>query len=310
MIRALALSLALASPAGAFELAFPAGCILGQNCYIQQFSDHDPGPAATDFTCGPLSYDGHDGTDIALPTRKAMEQGVPVLAAAAGTVVSTRDGIADFAPFPPGKDCGNGVVINHPQGWQTQYCHLKQGSIAVFPGQSVATATRLGEIGQSGRAEFPHLHLTLRHNGQTVDPFAPIAQCGGKQPQLWDIAIPYRPGGLLGIGLAPEIPDYAAIKSGLSSPDLPANAPALVAWAYVFAPRPGDALLFEITGPEGFRFTERSVFERPQALAFRASGKKRGAENWPLGRYKVTVRMLRDGKEIGQQSLTVTVNAN
>ena len=73
MIRALApLLMALAPPAGAFDLAFPADCTLGQDCYIQQYHDHDPGPEATDYTCGPLSYDGHDGTDIALPTRAAM----------------------------------------------------------------------------------------------------------------------------------------------------------------------------------------------------------------------------------------------
>ncbi len=82
MLRALApLLMALAPPAGAFDLAFPAGCTLGQDCYIQQYHDHDPGPEATDYTCGPLSYDGHDGTDIALPTRAAMAAGVAVLAA-------------------------------------------------------------------------------------------------------------------------------------------------------------------------------------------------------------------------------------
>jgi murein DD-endopeptidase MepM/ murein hydrolase activator NlpD len=121
MIRALApLLMALASPAGAFELAFPAGCTLGQDCYIQQYHDHDPGPEATDYTCGPLSYDGHDGTDIALPTRADMAAGVAVLAAAPGVVKGLRDGVADAAPFPTGQDCGNGVVIDHGNGWETQ----------------------------------------------------------------------------------------------------------------------------------------------------------------------------------------------
>ncbi|MFZ9199919.1 MAG: M23 family peptidase, partial [Paracoccaceae bacterium] len=120
MIRALApLLMALAFPAGAFELAFPAGCTLGQDCYIQQYHDHDPGSEATDYTCGPLSYDGHDGTDIALPTRADMAAGVAVLAAAAGVVKGLRDGVADAAPFPTGQDCGNGVVIDHGNGWET-----------------------------------------------------------------------------------------------------------------------------------------------------------------------------------------------
>ena len=49
MIKALTLSLALASPAGAFELAFPLACDLGKTCYIQQYADHDPSAGADDF---------------------------------------------------------------------------------------------------------------------------------------------------------------------------------------------------------------------------------------------------------------------
>ena len=96
MIRSLLITLALASPAGAFNLGFPLRCDLGKTCYIQQYIDHDTGPKAADFTCGSLSYDGHDGTDLALPTRAAMQAGVDVLAAQAGTVKGLRDGVADF----------------------------------------------------------------------------------------------------------------------------------------------------------------------------------------------------------------------
>ena len=121
MIRGAALlTLALAFPAGAFELAFPVDCTLGATCHIQQYADHDPGPGARDFTCGPLSYDGHDGTDIALATRAEMAAGVSVLAAASGRVKGMRDGIADFAPVIADKECGNGVVIDHGDGWETQ----------------------------------------------------------------------------------------------------------------------------------------------------------------------------------------------
>ena len=168
MIRGLILALALATPAGAIDLALPADCTLGDTCYIQQYFDHDPGPGAQDFTCGGLSYDGHDGTDIALPSRAAMAAGVAVLAAAAGTVTGTRDGLADFAPVVPGKECGNGVIIDHGQGWQTQYCHMKQGSITVHPGDSVTSGTPLGRIGQTGLADFPQLHPTLCHEIRTI----------------------------------------------------------------------------------------------------------------------------------------------
>ena len=170
MIRLSALlTLALAHPAGAFELAFPVDCALGDSCHIQQYPDHDPGPAAVDFTCGPLTYDGHDGTDIALPNRAAMAAGVAVLAAAPGVVRGVRDGVADFAPKVEGRECGNGVLVEHQGGWVTQYCHMRQGSVIVKPGQSVETGTPLGLIGQSGMADFPHVHLSLRHNDTQVE---------------------------------------------------------------------------------------------------------------------------------------------
>ena len=305
MIRSLLITLALASPAGAFNLGFPLRCDLGKTCYIQQYIDHDTGPKATDFTCGSLSYDGHDGTDLALPTRAAMQAGVDVLAAQAGTVKGLRDGVADFAPKLAGKECGNGVLLDHGDGWETQYCHLKQGSISVRLGEVLAQGDVLGQVGQSGMADFPHLHLALRHNGVTVDPFAPdpLATCGPQTASLWQETLPYVAGGLLQIGIATAVPDYAAIKAGLQSRDLPQTAPALVLWAYFYGVKPGDAILFELTGPAGHVLQERSVIEKSQALGFRATGRRLKTKAWPQGHYEGTARLMRGATELGRQSL-------
>jgi Peptidase family M23 len=306
--RAFALTLALAAPAGAFDLALPVDCTLGDTCYIQQFHDHDPGPAARDFTCGPLSYDGHDGTDFALPTRAAMAEGVAVLAAAPGKVTGTRDGVPDFAPATPGRECGNGVVIDHGDGWQTQYCHLKEGSVTVSPGDIVETGVFLGQIGQSGMAAFPHLHLSLRRNGKELDPFAPEATaCGASGADLWAKDLPHDPGGLIGIGLGAEVPAFDAIKAGLPSPDLPATAPALVVWAYLFGARAGDALVLTITGPAGAVITERVLLEKTQALAFRAVGRKLKADSWPPGTYEGTATLIRDQQEMDRMAISITI---
>lgn len=309
MIRTVALfSLALAAPAGAFELAFPVDCTLGQTCHIQQYYDHDPSASAQDFNCAGLSYDGHDGTDFGLATRTDMAKGVNVLAAAGGTVKGIRDGVADFAPVEPNRECGNGVLIDHGGGWETQYCHLKQGSIIVRVGDDVAPGTTLGQIGQSGMAAFPHLHLSVRRNGVEVDPFSPKNQtCGAKTDDLWMPEIPYQPGGLLDIGITSAIPEYDAIKAGLPSPDLPANAPALVIWAYVFGTRAGDALILSITGPAGEVITDRVSFEKNQAQAFRAIGRKLKTDQWPTGVYNGTVKMMRGAIELGQQKIALTV---
>ncbi|MEO5613558.1 MAG: M23 family metallopeptidase, partial [Cypionkella sp.] len=288
MIKALTFSLALAFPAGAFELAFPVDCRLGDTCYIQQYVDHDPGPSAQDFTCGPLSYQGHDGTDIALASRAAMFAGVNVLAAGAGTVKGIRDGVADFAAPVADRECGNGVLVDHGGGWETQYCHMKQGSVRVKAGDDVLPGSVLGQIGQSGLAAFPHLHLSVRHNGAELDPFAPdtLTSCGAPGPGLWDQPFAYQPGGLLDIGISAGIPDYPAVKAGLASPDLPKDAPALVLWTFLFGAQPGDAILFRLTGPEGDILTERSVLEKTQAQSFRAVGRKLKTAEWPAGRYQ------------------------
>ena len=77
-----------------------------------------------------------------------------------------------------GRECGNGVVLAHPGGWETQYCHMAKGSVRVKTGETVTAGTVLGLVGMSGDAEFPHLHLAVRHNGEKIDPFAPDAKLG------------------------------------------------------------------------------------------------------------------------------------
>jgi hypothetical protein len=309
MIRtAVSLTLALACPAGAFDFELPVDCTLGETCYIQQFFDRDAGTGVRDFTCGTLSYDGHDGTDFALPSRAAMVAGVTVLAAAPGTVKGVRDGVPDFAPAITGQECGNGVVIDHGQGWETQYCHLRQGSVRVAPGDVLGTGAALGLIGQSGQAEFPHLHFALRRNGIEIDPFAPgTATCGAAGDDFWTNDIAYAPGGLLAVGISDAVPEFDAIKAGLPSPDLPGTAPALVIWAYYFGPRAGDALIFTLTGPQGVMLTERVALDRTQALAFRAVGRKLKTEGWPPGSYLGDVRMIRGADTLSSMTVTVTL---
>lgn len=312
MIRALGLLALVPAQAGAFDLSFPVQCTLGDTCFIQQYADHDAGPEARDFTCGPLSYDGHDGTDIALPTTAAMAAGVPVLAAAAGTVLGTRDGMRDGLPDASVKDreCGNGVVIDHGQGWQTQYCHMRQGSVAVQKGDTVETGTPLGLIGQSGQAEFPHLHLSVRQNGAEIDPFAPTATtCGATGGDLWSgDPPPYTPGGIIDIGLTTEVPEFDAIKAGLPPAPLTPQSPALVLWAHVFGARAGDALLLDITGPDGAIISERVDLDRTQARLFRAVGKRLRSAGWPPGTYTATASMVREGSEISTRDVTVQIN--
>ncbi len=116
------------------QLELPVACEIGAACVVQNYVDQDPGPGARDHACGPLSYDGHKGTDIRVAGRPEMAAGVAVLAAAPGVVRARRDGEADrpggWAAAPAGPDAGNAVVLDHGGGWESQYSHLRQGSEA------------------------------------------------------------------------------------------------------------------------------------------------------------------------------------
>ena len=291
----------MATPALAQDLAWPVDCTLGETCFIQHYVDRDPGSRVQDFGCGSLSYDGHDGTDIALPTRANMARGVAVLAAAPGTIVGVRDGIQDAAPFDEGKDCGNGVLIRNGLR-EIQYCHLRRGSITVKAGDAIVPGMQLGLVGQSGNADFPHLHMTLRQGDQVLDPFSTAQTCGAPEG-LWADPLPYLPGGLVQAGISGEIPDYDLVKAGKATPP-DRSSIALVIWAEVFGAEPGDVIRFDLQGPEGAIFEGSSTLERAQARAYRAEGRKRQVIP---GTYGGTVTLIRDGVVLDQRQVTTEV---
>ena len=80
-------------PGGGFAL--PIDCRLGTNCWIVNYPDAAPGTTALDFNCHHLTCDGHKGTDFAVRDLAAVRRGVAVVAAAAGRVLGTRDGMGD-----------------------------------------------------------------------------------------------------------------------------------------------------------------------------------------------------------------------
>lgn len=315
-------ALVAAAPAFAREpmLAIPLHCRLGEDCFILNYMDSDPGPGAADFTCGPRSYDGHKGTDFAVPSFAAMEAGVAVRPAAPGVVTALRDGMADIGAdaTPPealaGQECGNGVVISHGDGWETQYCHLKRGSIAVQRGQRVSLATVLGEVGFSGRTQFPHVHLSVRHAGVPVDPFNTdqILDCGaddGPEDDLWNEIIPYDPGAIVSLGMADRVPEFEALKAGDWQDDsLSVRADALVGWGLIAGARAGDRVEIGITRPDGSALVRAAPeIERTQAMLFRAAGKRRPDEGWPLGDYTLAVRLVREGAVLATMTRIITV---
>ena len=311
------ISLAATPAAGEIALAFPLDCTLGDTCFIQQFVDNDPTVGISDFACGDLTYDGHKGTDIAVLSLADQAAGVDVLAAAAGTVLSTRNDMADIlqigptAPDVKDRECGNGVVIRHEDGFETQYCHMALGSIAVAAGQSVTAGTPLGQVGLSGQTQFPHLELSVRKDGQTIDPFNTDGQAACPDPtvpSLWAIPLATPAGGIVNIGLADAVPEFDDIKAGTANTGATSTSPAMVAWVHLFGPRDGDTLQMTMTGPNGVTFENTQTLSRDQARAFRAFGRRTPAQGWAKGSYELVVIYTRGDAVLDRALQTFSVD--
>ena len=286
----------------------PIDCVLGKTCFIQQYVDMDTGPAALDPFCGPRSYDRHKGTDFRLRHLGELAKDVPVLAAAPGVVRGVRDGLPDqlyTGQDLQGKDCGNGVRIDHGGGWATQYCHMKQGSISVVPEQWVAAGARLGAVGLSGRTEFPHLHFSLFKDGDPVDPFTSRKAgepCGPGHPMGAGMFNAYRSAAALDAGFAAAAPTYPEVKSGAHRvASLPIDSPALVFWAEMIGVRKGDRFELRLFSPDRSKIAEQSLeMPRDRAAHFLFAGRKRPSEGWPSGVYQGEARLVRGGVVVAE----------
>ncbi len=304
---------------GAQELVLssPIDCSLGDDCYIQQYVDHTDGEGVSDFRCSSLSYDGHKGTDFALRTLEQMRAGVDVIASAKGTVMGTRNSVDDVlytaanAANVKGKECGNGLVLRHGDGWETQYCHMKKGSVQVKTGEVVEAGTVLGQIGLSGRTQFPHVHLSVRKDGKVVDPLDPDGSVTCGEPDedtLWSEPLPYRAGAVLYAAFADHVPAFEDVKSGrAAAQSLPVDAPAIVVFGFGFGAKKGDQMRLILEGPTGILLDKTVLIKKNKAQLFRAIGRKLPKDGWPVGTYFGSVSLLRDGKAISTEKTKISV---
>lgn len=293
-----------------FELGLPIACKPGRDCWISKYFDRAPA-GLKDAGCGGLTTRNHDGTDFAVRDVAAMQAGVAVLASARGRVKAVRDGMADVRPKVGGKDaiagkeCGNGLVIEHGDGWETQYCHLRKDSITVVPGQTVAAGDRLGLVGLSGDADIPHVHLTVRKNGVAVDPYdghRADGTCRTGGTPLWraDIrqSLAYNPVVLFDVGLTGRGPDVGgALEGERPSPAAQAD-PSLLLWVRAFGIKAGDEMTFRMWEPAGklIMDTKRQI-KNDDLIWFQYVGMQRPADKlWPKGKYRGEVVLTRQGQ--------------
>jgi hypothetical protein len=155
------------------RFALPIDCVPGATCFVQNYVDHDPSSAWRDYACGARSYDGHDGTDFRVPSMAAVRTGVAVLAAADGVVAGhARRHAGCLDPREPAKRRSR--TASAATAWCCAMPTAGKRSTAISrkAASRSGVARRCGParasalVGLSGLTEFPHLHLTIRHQGQ------------------------------------------------------------------------------------------------------------------------------------------------
>ena len=100
---------------------------------------------------------------------KRKHKGVDLRAAFGTPIVSTADGVVEFAGVREDKSgAGLLVVMLHNYGFRTNYGHLQQ--ILVERGSFIKKGEVIAMSGDSGNADGPHLHYGVTFLQKAIDP--------------------------------------------------------------------------------------------------------------------------------------------
>lgn len=295
------------------DLQLPVDCTIGTNCFIQNYMDHNPAKdAVQDYTCGSLTYDGHNGTDFRVPTYANLAGGVKILATAAGEVAHVQalpEIKKEDAPLVQlmklrgmHNKCGSTIRIDHGTGWQSIYCHLDPDGVTVAKGDRVKAGQVIGRMGTSGKTQFPHVHYELRHYNNPIDPFVGYAGAYDCSPEKrysqWHEAVAgqlfYVQTGIIDAGFSHNAPTAQLARNGTAyAATLDNAAPAIHFGVELYGLRTYDVLTVRIFAPDGALLAEkRTTYDNPYAVSFETLSAE-GKTAWPQGIYSAQVTLDR-----------------
>jgi Peptidase family M23 len=93
--------------------------------------------------------------------------GKPIFAVADGTVVAARNDLNDQVPgklpdgLPLDQADGNFAIVALGGGAYALYAHMRRDSVLVGAGSKVRRGEKIGEVGNTGNTQAPHLHFQL-----------------------------------------------------------------------------------------------------------------------------------------------------
>jgi T5SS/PEP-CTERM-associated repeat protein len=246
------------SASGQITLVPPLAGVPYDDWSIVNYVDLNAGSGFIDYSGGGFTYNGHNAIDFTLANFAAMDAGVPVYAAANGTVSFVHDG--EFDRCSNVEVCGdnpNWIRIEHASGVATEYLHLKRGSISVSPGQQVVAGQQIGLVGSSGLSSDPHLHFAVFQNGNVVETYLnPNAWWSNPLTYSGDVF------GTLDHGITHNMPTFGEITARPNENDvfLQSDGAGQQAWmwARLHGVDAGDAMNFFFFRPNGTLYTTRS----------------------------------------------------
>lgn len=290
---------------------------------MQNFVDHDAGPAVRDFKCGGRTYNTHNGTDFRVPNDRMRKTGVEVLSMAPGRVARTRDGVDDISirvggrEAVRGKECGNAVVIEHADGWSTQYCHMAKGSVRVKPGDSVTAGQPIGLVGElSGdtRSSGTSTSASGRVTGSSTRmPMAYLPSPAAAEPRLRDPkiaeAVAYKDGEIMNFGFSSAIPAMEMIETGEIQDKQIAPNEQLLVYVRVIGLKAGDIQSLVIRDPSGSPIVNHTAAPSAgdRAQQFISAGRRAQATRWPPGEYTAVYTLTRGGKAVITKNFSATM---
>ncbi|MFP4016621.1 MAG: peptidoglycan DD-metalloendopeptidase family protein, partial [Halanaerobiales bacterium] len=96
------------------------------------------------------------------------QQGVEILGNTGDIVMAAADGRVASVFEDDYK--GIMVLIEHQNGWITEYGHLQRAAVA--PGQQVGKGEEIGRVGVTGMVSQPSLYFSLKNQDGAIDPVA------------------------------------------------------------------------------------------------------------------------------------------
>jgi hypothetical protein len=170
----------------------------------------------------------------------------------------------------------------------------------------VKKGERLGSVGASGLAEFPHVHLSVRRDGKPIEPLTgrPLGTgreaCGETAGSLFEPAVrdalSRSASAILLVGLTSAPPELSSlVRDG--EPAAPKTSQPVIAWVWAINVEADTVFRMRIVDPDGktLMHIETKPLERRKANYIAYAGGKSAQRP---GEYGLQVEMVSGGKTI------------